>query len=120
MEKLTQSISFIVLCCLSAFTLAQSPNLPSDFLTMDFHRERREALRDKLRHNSVAIFFSNPVRNRANDVQYVYHQDPDFYYFTGHREPHSVLLIFKDNQAVNDNEFNEIIFVMAHDALREL
>jgi Xaa-Pro aminopeptidase len=27
--------------------------------------------------NSVAVFFGNPVRNRANDVDYVY-QDPDF------------------------------------------
>jgi Xaa-Pro aminopeptidase len=27
--------------------------------------------------NSVAVFFGNPVRNRANDVDYVHHQDPD-------------------------------------------
>lgn len=93
---------------------------PQDYLSMDFHKDRREKLREKLPENSVAVFFSNPVRNRANDVQYVYHQDPNFYYFTGHREPHGVLFIFKDYQEVNGNSFNELIFMRQHDALREL
>ena len=109
-----------VLLYVPIFAQESSPNLPSDFLPMDFHKERREALREKLPANSVAVFFSNPVRNRANDVQFMYHQDPNFYYFTGHREPHSVLLIFKENQKVNEAEFNEIIFVRAHNALREM
>ena len=53
-----------------------------------------------------------PVRNRANDVDYVYHQDPDFYYLTGYKEPHAVLFVFKDDQkASNGSTYNEIIFI---------
>jgi len=99
---------------------AQSLKKPDDFLKADFHKERREALREKMPSNSVAVFFANAVRNRSNDVSYVYHQDPNFFYLTGHREPHAVLLIFKDNQSVKKEEFNEIIFVRAHNALAEL
>ncbi len=106
--------------CLADFAFSQTSNLPGDFLPMDFHQDRREALREKLPANSVAVFFANPVRNRANDVDYVYHQDPNFYYLTGHREPHSVLLIFKDKQRTNGKSFDEIIFVRGHDALKEL
>ena len=32
--------------------------------------------------NSVAVLFSAPIRNRANDVDYIYHQDPNFFYLT--------------------------------------
>ena len=62
--------------------LAQT-NIPTDYLTADFHKSRREALRASMPENSVAVFFSNAIRNRANDVDFVYHQDPNFYYLTG-------------------------------------
>ena len=91
-----------------------------DYLGSDFHKERRNALRAKMPANSVAVFFSNPVRNRANDVEYVYHQDPNFYYLTGHREPHAALLIFKEMQQVSNSLYDEIIFVRGRDALKEL
>lgn len=78
--------------------IAQNPNMPSDFLSKEWHKERRQKLREQLPPNSVAVFFANAVRNRSNDVDYVYHQDPDFYYLTGYREPHAVLLVFKDKQ----------------------
>ena len=77
-------------------------DLPSDFLGKDFHQQRRQALREKLPINSVAVFFANAVRNRSNDVDYIYHQDPNFYYLTGYREPDAVLLIFKDKQTANN------------------
>ena len=71
---------------------------PTDFLTADFHKERRQAVRQMLPANSVAVFFANAERNRANDVDYIYHQDPDFYYLTGYKEPNAVLVIFSENQ----------------------
>ena len=76
--------------------------LPKDFLSKEFHKNRRDALRNSMPINSVAIFFANPVRNRANDVDYVYHQDPNFYYLTGYKEPNAVLLIFSEEQKNND------------------
>lgn len=96
-------------------------DLPDDFLSKEFHRERRDKLREKLPPNSVAVFFANPVRNRANDVDYVYHQDPDFYYLTGYREPNAVLLVFKDKQrAANNAAYDEIIFVQPRHELYEM
>lgn len=85
---------------------------PSDYLTSEFHKERRSALRNILPQNSVAVLFANAVRNRANDVDYVYHQDPDFYYLTGYKEPHAVLLIFSASQkSASGANYDEIIFV---------
>lgn len=91
-----------------------------DYLTSEFHKERRAALREKMPSNSVAVFFSNPIRNRANDVNYIYHQDPNFYYLTGHKEPHSMLLVFKEVQNIDGKEFDEVIFVRERNALMEL
>jgi Xaa-Pro aminopeptidase len=107
---------------LSGFvTLAQNPDMPTDFLSKEWHKERRQKLREKLPANSVAVFFANAVRNRSNDVDYVYHQDPDFYYLTGYREPNAVLLIFKDRQkTASGTLYNEIIFVQPKNMMREM
>ena len=71
--------------------------------------------------NSVAAFFANPVRNRANDVDYIYHQDPDLYYLTGYKEPHAVLLIFKENQTDSQGKvYNEIFFVQTRNEQAEM
>lgn len=93
--------------------LLSAQNLkPTDYLSAEFYKSRRDALRQKMPENSVAVFFANPVRNRANDVEYVYHQDPDFYYLSGYREPHAVLLIFSEYQTdSNGNTFNEMLYV---------
>ena len=105
----------------SGFSFAQELLEPTDFLSIEFHKVRRQELRSSLPSNSVAVFFANPVRNRANDVDYIYHQDPNFYYLTGYREPHAVLLIFKDKQAKEDGTYyNEIIFVQPRDAFAEM
>ncbi|PID69965.1 MAG: Xaa-Pro aminopeptidase [Flavobacteriales bacterium] len=92
---------------------------PDDYLSAEFHKDRREALRQLLPSNSVAVFFANPVRNRANDVDYVYHQDPNFYYLTGYKEPHSVLIIYKEKQNEDGVQYNEAIFVQERNAKAE-
>lgn len=70
--------------------------------------------------SSVAVFLSAPVRNRANDVDYIYHQDPDFYYLTGVREPAAVLFVFKETVTVGDRTGKEFLFVHPIDTTREL
>jgi Xaa-Pro aminopeptidase len=93
----------------------------TDFLTKEFHKERREALRAKMPSGSVAVFFSNPVRNRANDVDYVYHQDPDFYYLTGLSEPNSVLVIFSEKQTnAKGTSYQDILYVQEKDPRAEM
>ncbi len=110
----------ICLFLISSICFTQE-NQPTDFLSSEFHKERRQALREKMPSNSVAVFFANAVRNRANDVDYVYHQDPNFYYLTGYREPHAVLLIFSEDQAgENGNSFNEMIYVQPKNEFAEM
>jgi Xaa-Pro aminopeptidase len=73
----------------------------TDLLSKDFHKGRRAALREKMPDNSVAVLFANPERNRSNDIDYEYHQDPNFYYLTGFTEANSMLLIYKTPQTLN-------------------
>jgi Xaa-Pro aminopeptidase len=113
--------SFVLaLSIVSILACAQSNQQPADLLTADFHKSRRAALRTIMPQKSVAVFFANPERNRANDVSYRYHQDPNFYYLTGSEEPSAVLLVFKDMQTITNETFNEIIFVRPHQALKEM
>lgn len=112
--------NFLFTIALLASVLLPAQGTPTDFLSADFHKERREAVREMLPENSVAVFFANAERNRANDVDYIYHQDPDFYYLTGYKEPNAVLLIFSEDQ--NDplgKTYNEMIYVQERDARAE-
>lgn len=94
---------------------------PTDYLSKEFHKQRREALRSKMPKNSVTVVFANSVRNRANDVDYVYHQDPNFYYLTGYREPNAVLVMFSENQTAEDGStYNEILYVQERNANAEM
>ena len=104
-------LSFVFTVFFVCVSMAQNGN-PNDYLSAQFHKERREALRTKLPLNSVALFFSNPIRNRANDVDFIFHQDPDFYYLTGYKEPNAVLVVFSNNQQTSGGKFyNELLYV---------
>lgn len=91
-----------------------------DLLPASFHTQRRDEVRKKMPANSVAILFSNPVRNRSIDMDYTYHQDPNFYYLTGFNEPNSVLIIYKDSISINDQSVHEILFVPVREKSREI
>lgn len=83
----------------------------TDLLTKEFHAERREALRKLMPANSCAVFFAN--MNKSDDISRTpYHQDPNFYYFTGLNESNAMLIIFKEPQGFGDaGEQNEVIFI---------
>ena len=101
--------------------ISQNADLPEDFLSKDWHKERRQKLREKLPANSVAVFFANAIRNRANDVDYMYHQDPDFFYLTGYKEPDALLFVFKEDQTANNGtRYDEIMFVLPRNAYAEM
>ena len=89
-------------------------------LSPAFHKQRRELLRQALPPGAVAVLFAAPVRNRANDVDYIYHQNPDFYYLTGYQEPEVVLVLFKEPQTVSGQPgITEALFVQPRDPRRE-
>ncbi|HEX8428125.1 aminopeptidase P N-terminal domain-containing protein [Hymenobacter sp.] len=94
---------------------------PTDFLDPAFHKSRRELLRQALPAGSVAVLFAAPVRNRANDVDYIYHQAPDFYYLTGYDEPDAVLVVFKEPQTVGGQAgITEALFVQPRNPKAEV
>ena len=98
----------------------QAQEVPNDFLSADFHKGRRQEVRNAMPPNSVAVFFAAAVRNRANDVDYIYHQDPDFYYLTGYKEPNSILLIFSEKQKDRDgNSYDEVLYAQKRDEKAE-
>ena len=89
-------------------------------LSSNFHKTRRIQLREKLPPNSVAVFFSSPVRNRANDVDYEYHPDPNFYYLTGWNEPHAVLMVYSVPQKDDSGFFSEKLYVRERNPQNEM
>ncbi len=91
-----------------------------DFLPASFHQGRRDSLRALMPEGTAAVFFSAPERNRSNDVYYEYHQDPNFYYLTGLREPNSMLVLFKEPIWFADQETQEFIFVQDRNPQTEL
>ncbi|HEU5166729.1 MAG TPA: aminopeptidase P N-terminal domain-containing protein [Chitinophagaceae bacterium] len=110
------------LLAIFSFTIAVSAqdDLPTDYLSKEFHASRRDALRKLMPDNSVFIVMAYPTRTFSNDVDYFYHQNPDMYYFTGYKEPHSMLLIFKDEQkGATGSLYKEIIFVQKKDPRAE-
>ncbi len=83
-------------------------NVPTDYLSKEFHKGRRDAARALMPDSSVMVVFAAPVRTFANDVDYLYHQNPDLYYFTGYKEPHAVLFLFKQqHQRTDGSAYNE-------------
>ena len=86
----------------------------SDKLSPEFFKDRRKALRALMPDNSIAFIFSAPIRNRSNDVDFEYHQNPNMYYFSGYEEPHGVLVVLKDEMTVNGELTNEILYVQPY------
>ncbi|MGA0373634.1 MAG: aminopeptidase P family protein [Flavobacteriaceae bacterium] len=107
-------IVFIVLISFS-FGYAQKSKL-----SPEHYQNIRKAFREKMPDNTVAVLFSSPIRNRANDVDYVYHQDPNFFYLTGWHQPHSVLIIYKNPQTDKKGSYYEKIYIPERDNYMEM
>jgi len=113
-------LSIVVFFTFFYGVLGQNKDKPTDYLKADFHKSRRAALRKVMPANSVAVFFANPVRNRSNDVEYIYHQDPDFYYLTGYKEPHTLLLVFSESLLIRGVHVNELVIAQQKDSQKEM
>ena len=97
--------------------LSQEQDVATDYLTPAFHASRRDSARARMPATSVMVVFAYPTRNFSNDVEYVYHASPDLYYFTGYKEPHSVLFLFKEDQKAADGSvYNELLFIQERNA----
>ncbi|WP_343616202.1 aminopeptidase P N-terminal domain-containing protein [Flavobacterium sp.] len=101
-----------------SFQIHSQENLPTDYLSKEFHKGRREAFRNLMPANSVAVVFSYPERVFSKDINYNYHQNPDMYYLTGYKEPDAILLLFKEPQGTE--KYTEVLFVRERNANREM
>jgi len=112
-------LKFLIIVLIAQPSFAQDDE-PKDYFTKEFHAGRREALRKIMPEGSVMAVFAYPTRNFSNDVDYLYHQNPDLYYFTGYKEPDAVLFIFKEAQTdANGNSFKELFFVQKRNPQEE-
>ena len=121
MKLFAKTFFIAAVICLGTVTAfsQEAQNVPKDYLSKEFHAGRREALRKLMPANSVAVIFAYPERVFSKDVDYVYHPNPDMYYFSGYKEADAALLIFKEMQGVGDTAYNEVLFVRKRDAQRE-
>jgi Xaa-Pro aminopeptidase len=92
----------------------------ADDLSADFFKGRRNALRELLPEKSMAVLFANPIRNRSNDVDFQFSQDPNFYYLTGIKDPDVVVFVFKEKQVFNGVLSDEIVFIRPKNPSEEL
>jgi len=118
-NKLSRFLFSVIALVASELTIAQE-NLPTDYLTKEFHAARREAFRKMMPDNSVAVIFAYPERVFSRDVNYVYHANPDLYYLSGYKEPDAVLIIFKENQKKGEHNYNEIMYARKRNPEREV
>lgn len=90
---------------------AQRIEEPVISISSSFFVENRERLRDTMPDSSMVVLFSAPQKTKSNDIDYEYHQDPNFYYFTGIREPNAMILILKNPMRIDEKWYREILFV---------
>jgi Xaa-Pro aminopeptidase len=50
----------------------------------------------RLKPNSIALFHSNEEFNRSGDQNYIFKQNPDFFYLSGIDQEQSILLLYPD------------------------
>lgn len=117
-HTLRYSILFF-LTILVCFNSLEAQSYFEDGLSAEFHRQRRETLRNQMPENSVAILFNAPERVRSNDTHFPYRPDSDFYYLTGLREPNSALIIFKNSQNFDGFSADELLFVAPKNPAKE-
>ena len=83
----------------------------NDLLPPSFHMERRKAVRTFMPEKTMAIYCSGKSMLRANDVDYEFHQDPNFYYLTGLNESNSILILFKNPFIFKKDTINELLLI---------
>lgn len=103
----------------TATTLHRYGLYDEDRLSASFHKSRRDSIDAKLNEHSAALFLAAPLKNRANDVDYEYHQDPNFYYLTGHIQPNAALLLLKQPVTIRGQRMKEIFFLERKNPAKE-
>lgn len=81
---------------------------------LEYH-QRRSRLAKELPPNSIAILAASDLKYASGAVFYKFHQDPDFLYLTGFREPDALAIIEK----FDDQDYNFHLYVRPKDPKAE-
>jgi Xaa-Pro aminopeptidase len=95
-----------------ALVLASSPAFAGPL--QDDLQARRTRLLERLTPETLAIFWSAPVRTYSHDVEYEYRQDSNFLYLTGIDQPETILVLMPGNASRR-----EILFISEANPRRE-
>jgi len=123
--SLLLSSSLITLCQSLGSTIdeslfkAERLEQPTVQFSKSFFAENRDRLRDAMPDSSMVVLFSAAQKTKSNDIDYPFHQDPNFYYFTGVREANAMMLIFKNPMRIDEKWYREILFVEEKDDKKE-
>lgn len=74
--------------------------------------DNRKKLREKLKPNSIAIFYANDEMPRNGDLAYQFRQNSDLFYLTGIDQEETMLIIFPDSPIP---KYREVLFVKRTD-----
>jgi Xaa-Pro aminopeptidase len=98
----------------------------TDLISPSVYKARREKVMQEIGNDAVAVFYAASERVRNNDVNYLYHQDDNFFYLTGFTEPNAVLVLIPRGASVKSVEdtskmitVKEVLFVQSRDPARE-
>lgn len=72
---------------------------------------RRNRVKEFLGAGTLGVIFTNPVRNRNNDMDFQFRGDSNFLYLTGFEEPDSALLLIPGGLTVDGRRTTEVLFV---------
>ena len=75
---------------------------------------RRNKLYDKLKDNSVLILFAGVSVKRSADETYPFTINKNFYYLTGIEQEGSILVVSKQDKAINES-----LFISEYDEVKE-
>jgi len=75
---------------------------------------RRAALREQIGERGIMILYAAEPRNYANDIDWPYRQENDFFYLTGLTQPGAALVL-----APGGEQIREVLFLPPSDPSRE-
>lgn len=93
------------------------PVFETDKTPMSELLARREKVKTLIGADGVAVFFTNPVRNRNNDVDFLFRADSSFLYLTGFEEPDAALLLAPGGIEIDGRRTTEVLFVNEPDRM---
>jgi Xaa-Pro aminopeptidase len=71
-------------------------------------RNNRKNFVSRIKTNSIAIFHSNDEFPRSGDQNFLFKQNPDFFYLTGIDQEQSILLLYPD---CPNQQYKEVLFL---------